>query len=320
MRRSPPPSPSLRPRNKRTQPRHARRHHPSPLERTTASAKPAKKQKGQPTPVPTSAPLSATTAHSPAEICAATVLKRKRAKYAYVRPPPTLAQELAVMQFAEGGSMEGERAPRDGAPGQARRGRGRPCGRRRCVPRRRGGHLVGRGRGARIRASPRRRTPASGPIPAPAWEAFDLEPTTAPPAIESRPHVALLVRLRPRPRAPSLPLPEHEDRAHALPRRPRARVAPHRAALRSAPVLCLPARPPAPPAPHPRACALPAADVDMAAAFGPSGTENTQPATPPAGPRRARQGAPASAPTQPLRPAASGGARMPGFLPLCLLR
>ncbi|CAA7269259.1 unnamed protein product [Cyclocybe aegerita] len=41
-----------------------------------------------------------------AEICAASIAKRKRAKYAYVRPPPPLANELALMQFADGGSME----------------------------------------------------------------------------------------------------------------------------------------------------------------------------------------------------------------------
>ncbi|KDR80800.1 hypothetical protein GALMADRAFT_241242 [Galerina marginata CBS 339.88] len=53
---------------------------------------------------------SPTTTHtskeSKAEICAATIAKRKRAKYAYVRPPPPLANELAMMQFADGGSLE----------------------------------------------------------------------------------------------------------------------------------------------------------------------------------------------------------------------
>ncbi|KAF9454389.1 hypothetical protein P691DRAFT_770592 [Macrolepiota fuliginosa MF-IS2] len=34
------------------------------------------------------------------------VSKRKRAKYAHVRPPPPLANEIALMQFAEGGSVE----------------------------------------------------------------------------------------------------------------------------------------------------------------------------------------------------------------------
>ena len=36
----------------------------------------------------------------------ATVAERKRAKYANVRPPPPLANELAMMQFTDGGSME----------------------------------------------------------------------------------------------------------------------------------------------------------------------------------------------------------------------
>ncbi|KAF9056100.1 hypothetical protein BJ165DRAFT_1522049 [Panaeolus papilionaceus] len=37
---------------------------------------------------------------------AANIAKRKRAKYANVRPPPPLANELALMQFADGGSMD----------------------------------------------------------------------------------------------------------------------------------------------------------------------------------------------------------------------
>ncbi|KAF8902375.1 hypothetical protein CPB84DRAFT_1775940 [Gymnopilus junonius] len=37
---------------------------------------------------------------------AETIAKRNRAKYAYVRPPPPLANELAMMQFADGGSIE----------------------------------------------------------------------------------------------------------------------------------------------------------------------------------------------------------------------
>ena len=37
---------------------------------------------------------------------ATTIAKRKRAKYAHVRPPPPLANELAMMQFADGGSLE----------------------------------------------------------------------------------------------------------------------------------------------------------------------------------------------------------------------
>ena len=37
---------------------------------------------------------------------AMTIAKRKRAKYAHVRPPPPLANELAMMQFADGGSLE----------------------------------------------------------------------------------------------------------------------------------------------------------------------------------------------------------------------
>jgi len=41
-----------------------------------------------------------------AESFAATIAKRKRAKYANVGPPPTLANELAIMQFADGGNME----------------------------------------------------------------------------------------------------------------------------------------------------------------------------------------------------------------------
>lgn len=40
-----------------------------------------------------------------AEICAVTIAKRKKAKYAYMRPAP-LANELALMQFADGGSMD----------------------------------------------------------------------------------------------------------------------------------------------------------------------------------------------------------------------
>ncbi|KAF8202441.1 hypothetical protein BJ912DRAFT_1038025 [Pholiota molesta] len=41
-------------------------------------------------------------------ITAAAITRRKQAKYAYksVRPPPTLANELALMQFADGGSLE----------------------------------------------------------------------------------------------------------------------------------------------------------------------------------------------------------------------
>ncbi|KAF9525945.1 hypothetical protein CPB83DRAFT_858662 [Crepidotus variabilis] len=37
---------------------------------------------------------------------AATIAKRKRAKYAHVRPPPPLANELALMQFADGGKID----------------------------------------------------------------------------------------------------------------------------------------------------------------------------------------------------------------------
>jgi hypothetical protein len=37
---------------------------------------------------------------------ATTIAKRKRAKYAHVRPPPPLANELAMMQFADGGSLD----------------------------------------------------------------------------------------------------------------------------------------------------------------------------------------------------------------------
>jgi len=37
---------------------------------------------------------------------AATIAKRKRAKYANVRPPPPLAAELAMMQFADGGNID----------------------------------------------------------------------------------------------------------------------------------------------------------------------------------------------------------------------
>ncbi|KAF9565852.1 hypothetical protein CPC08DRAFT_141749 [Agrocybe pediades] len=40
------------------------------------------------------------------EAQAEVIAKRKRAKYAYVRPPPTLANELAIMQFADGGNLE----------------------------------------------------------------------------------------------------------------------------------------------------------------------------------------------------------------------
>lgn len=34
------------------------------------------------------------------------IAKRKKAKYAHVRPPPLLANEIALMQFADGGSVE----------------------------------------------------------------------------------------------------------------------------------------------------------------------------------------------------------------------
>lgn len=34
------------------------------------------------------------------------IAKRKKAKYAHVRPPPPLANEIALMQFADGGSVE----------------------------------------------------------------------------------------------------------------------------------------------------------------------------------------------------------------------
>ena len=268
----------LRPRNKQAQP-DTPGAPPSPS-KTTASAKPAKKQKGQPTPVPTSAPLSATTAHSPAEICAATVLKRKRAKYAYVRPPPTLAQELAVMQFAEGGSMEANVRRAMELQAKLAAGAGAPVGVADVYRDGAGGiwwdadeeleyaHLLA---GA----------PSSGPVPAPAWEAFDFEPTTAPPAIESR-RTSLSSCDSDLDPARLLPLPEHEDRAHAL---PDDRVLASRRIGGPAlgPVLCLPARPRRP-APH-LARAHYAADVDMAAAFGRSNTENTQPTMPPVGPR-----------------------------------
>ncbi|KAF9565915.1 hypothetical protein CPC08DRAFT_747691 [Agrocybe pediades] len=51
-------------------------------------------------------PTSYTSRESRAEICAATIAQRKRAKYAYVRPPPTFANELAIMQFTGGGNLE----------------------------------------------------------------------------------------------------------------------------------------------------------------------------------------------------------------------
>ncbi|PPQ99557.1 hypothetical protein CVT24_005347 [Panaeolus cyanescens] len=54
-----------------------------------------KTPKSQPPPSPTKTATSA-----------ANIAKRKRAKYANVRPPPPLANELALMQFADGGSMD----------------------------------------------------------------------------------------------------------------------------------------------------------------------------------------------------------------------
>ncbi|KJA24133.1 hypothetical protein HYPSUDRAFT_54001 [Hypholoma sublateritium FD-334 SS-4] len=248
---------------------------PSPS-KTTASAKPGKKQKDKPTPTP--APLSATTAHSAAEICAATVLKRKRAKYAYVRPPPTLAQELAVMQFADGGSMEANVRRAMERQATLAAGAGAPVGVADVYRDGAGGiwwdadeeleyaHLLA---GA----------PAAGPVPAPAWEAF--EPALAAPLDASR-RTSLSSCDSDMDPARLLQLPEHEDRAHAL---PDDRVLASRRIGGPAlgPVLCLPARPRRP-APH-LARAHYAADVDMAAAFGRSGAENAQPTMPPAGPR-----------------------------------
>ena len=43
---------------------------------------------------------------SKAKVNTTTVAERKRAKYTNVRPPPPLANELAMMQFTDGGSME----------------------------------------------------------------------------------------------------------------------------------------------------------------------------------------------------------------------
>lgn len=251
---------------------------PSPS-KSTASAKPAKKQKEKPTPVPTSTPLSATTAYSPAEICAATVLKRKRAKYAYVRPPPTLAQELAVMQFADGGSMEVNVRRAMERQAKFAAGTGAPVGVADVYRDGAGGiwwdadeeleyaHLLA---GA----------PASGPVPAPAWEAF--EPAMAAPldpAVSRRTSLSSCDSdLDP---ARLLPLPEHEDRAYALPD-DRALASRRIGGPMLGPVLCLPARPRRP-APH-LARAHYAADVDMTGAFG-RGAENVQPMTPPAGPR-----------------------------------
>lgn len=48
-------------------------------------------------------PTSPSTVTSP-KILAATILKRNKAKYAFVPPPPSLSVELALMQFADGGS------------------------------------------------------------------------------------------------------------------------------------------------------------------------------------------------------------------------
>ncbi|KAF8194208.1 hypothetical protein BJ912DRAFT_959783 [Pholiota molesta] len=72
----------------------------------TAPSSPTQKHTKSSKPTMGVSPTSPASAHSKAEICAATIAKRKRAKYAYVRPPPTLAQELAVMQFADGGKLE----------------------------------------------------------------------------------------------------------------------------------------------------------------------------------------------------------------------
>ncbi|KAF8964245.1 hypothetical protein BDZ97DRAFT_2075380 [Flammula alnicola] len=94
----------LRPRSSKTKSQAAP---PSPT-KTTASAKPSKPSKKAAAQKlhPLSPSQTASTSHSKAEVCAATIAKRKRAKYAYVRPPPPLANELAMMQFADGGSLE----------------------------------------------------------------------------------------------------------------------------------------------------------------------------------------------------------------------
>ncbi|KAF9474027.1 hypothetical protein BDN70DRAFT_997309 [Pholiota conissans] len=93
----------LRPRGKQPQ-QQSKADSNAPLSPT--SPKPSKAPK--PSENAIASPTTATTpgSASKAEICAATIAKRKRAKYAYVRPPPSLAQELAVMQFADGGKLE----------------------------------------------------------------------------------------------------------------------------------------------------------------------------------------------------------------------
>ncbi|PPQ85963.1 hypothetical protein CVT26_012689, partial [Gymnopilus dilepis] len=67
--------------------------------KSTKSAKPSKPSTA--TPKPKTPKLKPTPSDS-----AASIANRKRAKYAYVRPPPPLANELAMMQFADGGSLE----------------------------------------------------------------------------------------------------------------------------------------------------------------------------------------------------------------------
>ncbi|KAI6023792.1 hypothetical protein BKA83DRAFT_679008 [Pisolithus microcarpus] len=53
------------------------------------------------------APSSPTKMKAKAAAASAAIMKRKKAKYAAMRPPP-LANELALMQFADGGSMKRE--------------------------------------------------------------------------------------------------------------------------------------------------------------------------------------------------------------------
>ncbi|KAH9479367.1 hypothetical protein JR316_0007957 [Psilocybe cubensis] len=52
------------------------------------------------------APAQPTTPAATSSQRAASIAQRKRSKYAHVRPPPPLANELALMQFADGGSLD----------------------------------------------------------------------------------------------------------------------------------------------------------------------------------------------------------------------
>ncbi|TFK39741.1 hypothetical protein BDQ12DRAFT_711850 [Crucibulum laeve] len=90
-----PPIPTSPPANKRTIKRFRSLTLLRPRSKSNASTMP-----------PSSPTKKAAQKSSKAQICSATIVKRKKAKYAYVKAPPPLANELALMQFADGGSME----------------------------------------------------------------------------------------------------------------------------------------------------------------------------------------------------------------------